>query len=203
MAIELEKFKILTDSATRPDPGRFAMDRPRIEWIDCRERFGGLLNTAVPGFFFSHRHKDPEQVIRFIWRTEEILETEKSIFAKTNRPYASWIDFAPNSIWKESYLKRSLLLILLRSGLNYDPAKNNYEEALYSEKYLNETKPAVMRFLFGFTYCDKTSFDTNGHPNGWFTTFGGMQNGEIKKWLLLPPDKSLKIPILGMSNLWC
>ena len=92
MAIELEKFKILTDSMTRPDPGLFAIDRSRIEWINCRERFGNLMNKNTPGFFFSHRNKDAEQVISFIWKTESIIEIEKSVFGKTNRPYATWIE---------------------------------------------------------------------------------------------------------------
>ena len=192
MALELGKFKILTDSMTRPQPGRFAMDVPGNEWIDCRERFGGLLHATVDGFFFSHRHKDAEQVIRFIWRTEEILEVEKSVFAKTNRPYASWIDLG---FWKHNYLKRSLLLILLRAGLNYDPARNNYEEALYSEKYLAETKPAVMRFLFGFTHIDRAT-------SGWYTTFMDMKPVEVKRWLVLPPGKEIKYP-MSASCLCC
>ena len=193
MALELDKFKILTDSMSRPQPGNFAMDRPRIEWIHCRERFGWFLNKGIEGFYFSHRNKDAEQVVRFIWKTEEIIEQTPSVFGKTNRPYATWIDLG---WWGDTYTKRSLLLMLLRAGLNYDPSKNNYEEALYSEEYLKETKYATMRFLYGFTNCLRES-------KGWRTVFKSMSIPEIKKNLVLPEGKKKEPVVIGGPNaLW-
>ena len=193
MAIELEKFKILSDTMTKPDLGFFAIDRSRIEWINCRERFGGLLSSYTEGFYFSHHRNDSEQIIRFIWKTEEILQIEKSKFGKTNRPYATWIDL---NFWRENFMKRSLLLILIRAGLNYDPGKENYEEALYGEPYLKETKIAVMRFLFGFTYCK------SGNWNGWRSMFQHMSPTEVKKNLILPLDKNAEPSIIGTNTLW-
>ena len=193
MSLELDKFKILTDTMSKPEAGHFALDRPRLEWIKCRERFGDLLSSGkADGFFFSHERNDAEQIIRFIWKTEDILEVRNSVFGKTNRPYATWIDL---DFWRDNYLKRSLLLILIRSGLHYDPAKDNYEEALYSEKYLVETKPAVMRFLFGFTRC------LTGN-SGWLTTFNKMSIGDIKKKLMLPVDRIPECSVIGANALW-
>jgi hypothetical protein len=194
MSIELEKFKIVSDTMAKPEPGYFAIDRPTIEWINCRERFIKLLNASrSDGFFFSHNRNDAEQVIRFIWKTEQILETNRSVFGKTNRPYAMWIDLS--RFWRENYTKISLLLILLRSGLSYDPSKDNYEQALYSEKYLTATKPAIMRFLFGFTHCIQGT-------SGWLTTFKNMTVGEIKKNLIYPPECSVDYSIIGANTLW-
>jgi hypothetical protein len=193
MVIKLEKFKSLTDSMTRPSPGCLAMDRSRIEWIDCRQRFCGLLNRNTNGFFFSHRNNDAEQIIRFIWKTEDIIQIQRSSFGTTNRPYATWIDL---DFWADAYLKRSLLLILIRAGLNYDPSKNNYEEALYSEEYLIKTKLAVMRFLFGFT-------NSLNNSNGWYSTFNEMKSTEIKKNLVLPDYRSPEFSMIcGSSALW-
>ena len=194
MALELEKFKILTDSMARPEPGQFAMDRPRIEWINCRQRFGGLLNKKTEGFFFSHRNKDAEQIIRFVWKTEDIIEVKRTVFGRTNRPYATWVDLG---LWGESYTKRSLLMIFLKAGLNYDPGKDNYEEALYSEEYLIDTKHATMRFLFGFTDCLLTAA-------GWHSTFKSMSISDIKKNLVLPTGKGREpLGIFNANALWC
>lgn len=197
MAIELEKFKILSDTMAKPKPGWYAMDRMPVEWIECRERFCGLLGPRTEGFFFSHDRNEEEQVIRFIWKTEEIIQVEKSKFGRTNRPYATWMDL---DFWRENYIKRSLLLILIRAGLHYDPSKDNYEQALWSEPYLADTKTALMRFLFGFTHC-KAAKSSASHP-GWKTTFQTMSISEIKKSLVLPLDKKPEPCIIGANTLW-
>ena len=93
-----------------------------------------------------------------------------------------WIN--PSQFWKGCKMRKQLLSILLRAGSKYDPDKDNYEEALYTQEYIKGTKSAVMRFLFGFT-------EYTQNVCGWERAFRAKTDSEIRKLLVCPDFKKL------------
>jgi hypothetical protein len=98
-------------------------------------------------------------------------------------------------------MKRSLLTMFVRAGMVYDPIADNYEEALFSEKWSQHanlakaTKIAVMRFLFGFTkYVGPTIEDQPTiESHGWHRIFEGLSEQSVKQYLIWP-NKNAYIP---------
>ena len=85
-------------------------------------------------------------------------------------------------------MKRSLLTILLRCGVKYNRKQDNFEDAVFSCAYTQNTRYAVQRFLDGFTKY-------TGKSNGWYNQFywgGGnkanhkiLNNDDIDKLLIV------------------
>jgi hypothetical protein len=90
-----------------------------------------------------------------------------------------WIK--PSKWWLKYGMRRSLFTILLRAGLVYVVAKENFDEAVNGEKYLSMTKYAFSRFLSGFTKY-------TGHKRGWHRQFCQMRPtaDEIDELLIKP-----------------
>lgn len=167
-------------------------------WHKCREQFAPFWKPEVDGFFFSHEsgHLTRQGIADFVCRAEKVLELEgESTFSPTTIPTISWVE--PHGFWKQCFMRRSLFTVLLRAGRQYKIDLDNFEEALYSEKYLNETKTAVMRFLFGFTTFNVTaartivnhSLDPNSSISGWYSVFCGRTESHVKA-MLTKQDKN-------------
>ena len=95
------------------------------------------------------------------------------------------------------------MTILVRAGMVYDPKSDNYEEALFTEKWAKPTKTAVMRFLYGFTkYVGPTIDDQPAiESRGWKYVFEGHDDQYIKnclKW----PDDNVYVPNGTVSGIW-
>ena len=194
MIVNWSNHKNIRETKAKPVSGSFAIDRNPIEWIHCRERFGPKLVSPYDGFFFSHERKDVN-IASFILKTEEVLEISKSIFRKTNRYYATWI--SPSDFWLQCDVRKSLFTILIRAGVNYDLALDNYEEALFSVKYSKETMLAIQRFLLGFTKVVYKRYN-----NGWVNVFGGQSIDVIRQRLVLPEGKKPPFPMIAANNIW-
>jgi len=183
-----------------PQVGSFAIDEPTINWYKCREQFANRFGKDCEGMFFSHErgHEHSERVAWFMAIVEEILDLkERSEYAKCTKNFAMWL--RPSSFWLDCEMKRSLFTILLRSGLEFDIKKNNFESALFSVNYSSETKLAVMRFLFGFT---KYAPDpTIGCVKGWWSAFKDKTEDQVKKQLVWPEDRHEKY-VVGVGSLW-
>lgn len=167
--------------------GYFALDATPFHFEHCRERFGKMWNRSTKGFFFRHPAGQGENVAAFIIKTEMILGRKSfSKFSKTNFDYILWVQ--PSVFWKCSRMRRSLLTILLRSGMSYDSVKDNYELALFHEPYMLQTRRAVMRFLFGFTKYIGPSIETSSHLEsvGWVGVFHGKDDKYVKEFLVWP-----------------
>lgn len=178
--------------------GWFALDRSPIEWIDCRERFTPLIRRSHVGFYFSHSEGEGEAVAGFIRKTEEILDVPFSTFYQTNRYYATWIE--PSEFWMECQMRLSLLTILVRAGLRFDPHRKNYEECLYGHPYVKLTQDAVQRFLCGFTNFVPPR---KNYCHGWVFTFKNQSLNKIRDWLVLPKGKENPFPELASTaSLW-
>jgi len=191
----------IAEGLKKPPPGSFAINKTRIEWVACRDRFFKLLKPNMGGFYFSHKPEKLSNVIAFIQRTEKILDVEPSEFHATNKSHATWIE---PSFWMDCHIKRSLLTLLIRAGFNYNLLFGDYEETLFSEPYLNKTRLAVMRFLFGFT-----KYNAAGYPKGWYDSFHQKEYGRpakglsyVKHVLVSPKESELSGYALGMGSLW-
>ena len=94
-------------------------------------------------------------------------------------------------------MRRSLLTIFLRGGGKYLPADDNYEEALFSVRYAEQTKDAVMRFLFGFTTLNWPS-----KPNenfGWVSAFSHKSMSYTREHLTSDRKDT---SVLGIGTIW-
>jgi hypothetical protein len=154
-----QKSVLIVDE--NPEPGRFALyaDPPKQpSWEKCREKFAAMIKPETPGFLFSHSPTQGTHVAGFLSKSEDILDLNlRSVYSLTDRENVLWVE--PARFWMDCWIRRSLLTILLRCGMYYDCGSDNYEDALFGKgdekdqarEYTNRTKPAVMRFMFGFT----------------------------------------------------
>ncbi len=200
-----------------PLPGHFALEvepPKQCHWDHCREKFALKWNVEIDGFYFSHRSGESENVAGFISKTEEILDLvnlktpwEKSLYNKTDRDTILWIK--PSTFWKVCEVRRSLFTILLRCGMLYSPERDNYEETLFGkedsfpqgQEYINSTKLAVKRFLFGFTKYNKIS-SIPTYYSGWVTIFKDRELDTIREMLVLPEGEDKFNTLIGVEAIW-
>jgi len=156
-------------SPYRPEAGSFCLsigfrnDRHRAgQWYYCRELFHAQLKS-LNLFFFSHEIDKGQSIALFLQKIEDILDVQpRSKFGPTQRKTIMWIE--PSGWWTNRSMRRSLFTILLRSASEYEPEKDNFEEALWSDPYSMATKYAVNRFLDGYTTYV-------GKKRGWYKQF--------------------------------
>jgi hypothetical protein len=178
------------DTRYRPEAGSFAKpkdmegDRYKVgQWYFCRDLFHGqLYNCGL--FFFSHDVTKGHCVAAFMRAVEEILEVyPKSDFGPTQRKTIMWVK--PSRWWTVRAMRRSLFTILLRAGAEYNPNKDNFNEALFSDPYTMGTQYATQRFFAGYTVY-------TGKKRGWYNQFriyaeyGVPNEKEIDKLLVKP-----------------
>jgi hypothetical protein len=203
-----------------PPVGNYALEvePPKSpHWYHCREQFATKFGTDTVGFFFSHPSGKGEGVAEFVVKFETILGLDAlskpfdySSFALTTKDNILWTQ--PSDFWKDCYIKRSLLTMILRCGMNYDPAQDNFDDALFGEQYketlyVRETRPALLRFMFGFTkYTGQTPTAgsyTSVIKHGWREEFMKMDEATIRRRLVLPEGETREPSIIGLESLWC
>ena len=169
--------------------GSFALEKNPFYFETCRERFAPTWNERTVGFFFKTENNGGRNVAQFITKTEVIVnETDHSKFACTNWLDILWVE--PSKFWKKCRLRRSLFTILLRAGLAYRSDVDNYEEALFHERYLVDTPVAIRRFMFGYTKYvgPPPAGSTTLETCGWRSLFMG-KDAVYCKTVLRPPRK--------------
>ena len=182
--------------------GSFGLDVEPYKFETCRERFGRQWDEHTKGFYLTHPANKGYSIATFLKKTEIILnQKEFSEYARTNRDTILWIE--PSKFWMSCRMRRSLLTILVRAGIMYDPKRDNYEEALFTEKWAKPTKMAVMRFLYGFTkYIGPTIEDQpNIESRGWKYVFENHDEQYTKNCLVWPEDDAYK-PQGPVSGIW-
>lgn len=216
MPVEMGETKFLIEPTT-PAKGAYSIELNGGTcglWNKCREKFHPLFTAETNGFFFAH---DEDQsigyrVAAFMHKTEKALEIAsfkfdevgtnfimtpiKSKFSLTTRSFALWVE--PDSFWKQCWWKRSLFTILLRCGLVYDPETDNYDDALLSDVYAQETYTAIKRFLFGFTTVIHESRSSDNF--GWRDAFRFKSLEEIRKMLV--KENEVFHSIIGAGSVW-
>lgn len=132
------------------------------QWYKCRDLWHTRMGKPDI-FFLAHESGKSKNIISFMKKVESNLNLEqKSEYGLTQKKFIIYIK--PSKWWLQKPIKRSLFTLLLRCGTNYLPKKNNFYEALQSEKFIFETKNAVLRFLSGFT-------NYHGRVRGWHNQF--------------------------------
>lgn len=214
--VYLDEIKAVKPSSYGgPQIGYFALDSEygTLSWDKCREQFAQRFCEATSGFFFCHNIDEGYRVAEFISKTEEILgftdylhSYAPSTFCKTSRNDVLWINVS--RFWVAHEIRRQFLTILLRAGMGYDSARNNYEEALWAMRgfdqdrlYCQETKNAVMRFLFGFTEYIATDIQPT-HRGGWVEVFKNKDESTIRHMLGLPKGERPVNCMVGLGKLW-
>jgi hypothetical protein len=146
------------------------------EWMFCRDH---LQRHKINRFIYAT--SDHKPVAAFIQKIEDQLKLgERTQFGPTQVDLAMWIK--PAKFWLEYAMRRSLFTALIRAGNNYNRKEDNFEEALWSEDYLKDTKYAVQRFLNGYTRY-------TGKKSGWHNQF--YANGTFEWDVTAPPPPTL------------
>jgi len=199
-----------------PEKGCFGVDddQQSTTWDKCREQFAARFNEASRGLFFCHDTNEGNRIASFLVKTEQVIgiadrRKSYSTFAETDRANILWI--GPSSFWMESEIKRQLLTIVLRQGMNYNPDKDNYEDALWmpdgvGNSYAAKTKLAVTRFLYGFTdYVPPDASSAWGNFNnkvGWVTIFENKSEEIVRARLIAPEGEPRQPCVIGVGKLW-
>lgn len=206
--INTAEKKALPSSEMPPaEVGSFAVYGDAIKWYKCREQFAPVWQPQTAGIVFSFKEGEKvlESVAAFIQKVERvILELgEESTFYVTNRKYAVYV--CPAEFWKSCFIRRSLFTALLRAGQQYKPDLDNFDEALYSIKYLKDTKDAVLRFLFGFTEfnraeCVRITGNEPQGATGWHAIFANRSAIHVRA--MLNSSKEKDDNAIGKVSLW-
>lgn len=217
MKARFAEQKNLLKCWTIPPVGNFALEAcndKAIVWDHCREQFAAKFNSVTSGFYFSHPENRGHDVAEFITKFELIVAANRaksfntSIFRKTCKNSIIWIE--PSFFWIDCLIKRSLLTILLRCGINYDMSLDNFDDALFGEykesEYVRETRSATLRFLFGFTKFNGPVHNVANYASvqkhGWREEFQNLDDCSIRRRLILPEGELHEISIVGMESLW-
>lgn len=207
MAVFLPNKHFKQIYATTPPKGNFAIDKDPVFWDHCREQFAPKFTQDIKGFYFSHPADKGINIAEFLEKFEIVSGFhENSRFSRTNKPEVLWV--MPSKLWLNCELKRSLLTIILRCGFNYNG--ENFDDALFSPRfdetlYVRDTKLAVMRFMFGFTFFTGTYKNTSNtiHKHGWREEFQNLEEPVIKKLLVRPIGANKDIPtVVGLESIW-
>jgi len=205
---EVKKFKC----HVQPPVGNYALEAepPKdVHWDHCREQFAAKFNELTPGFYFSHPVGKSHDVGEFLAKFETIIGlTAFSTFSKTEKESVLWI--VPAAFWTNCQMKRSLMTIILRCGINYDSAKDNFDDALFGEyketTYVKETRSAMLRFMFGFTKFTGTlnpiTSTSSVIKHGWREEFQKLDDSTIRRRLVLPEGAARESSIIGVESLW-
>ena len=208
--------KILYSCWANPPEGSLALHPVHdkgIHWHHCREQFAARFNESTPHFYLAHPLRKDKDIAQLLNSFESIVASnintpfEHTVFAQTNRKTILWIK--PSRFWVDCQIKRSLLTLVLRCGKNYEIRKNNFDDALFGNykecQYLKETKPAVLRFMFGFTkYVGRinvSAYETV-QKHGWREEFYRLDSPSIRKKLTLPDGEKKLNNIIGLETLW-
>ena len=202
-----------------PPCGNFGLesDTPNrvASWDHCREQFAAKFHENVRGFYFSHKDFKTQDIADFVFKFEKIIKCSKkcyrfrhSNFAPTTQHGISYIE--PSRFWMDCYFKRSLFTILLRCAMNYESSIDNFDVVLFDTKikdsgYLNETKIAVLRFMFGFTKYNGIApvlGQSTVIKHGWVEEFQKLDEQTIRKRLVLPSNIKKQSNIVGSDSLW-
>lgn len=146
----------------------------------CRDQFHPHFTGKSQNIIYCHPANEREDIANFIWMIEDRVKVEEhSRIGPTNRNTFTWIKVSP--FWLQQSMRRSFFTAILRAARAYKVAKNNFNEALYSVFYFQESRPAVQRFLAGFTYF-------TGRRYGWHNVFRNKSAAQVATLLTLPPE---------------
>lgn len=201
--MEFKKQKTVPSMSVVARLGSYAADRQPIKFEDCRERFATQWGKKTKGFFFKHRKDEGKKIALFVLKTEQIVRQKNfSNFARTNHDTILWVE--PSYFWRSCKMRRQLFTLILRAGMNYDPDRDNYEEAMFNQDHLKQTKNAIRRFLYGFTKYtgELPSGSSNLESSGWHKLLRTKDEGFVKGVLVKSRGK-LHRPAFDLKDaLW-
>lgn len=143
-------------------------DHGEGEFESCREIFlDCFFNSKVTQFLFSHPKDKRQNLIDFMNAVEDRLGNKRSRIKILPTARATVSIVYVTQWWRKDDMRRALLTILLRCGRNYNLEADNFQEALYSDKYAKQTKEAVEAFFRG-----RTVYKGSNAIDGWVTLFG-------------------------------
>ena len=151
--------------------------RLNVNWYGCREDFQ-TSSKKIEHFVFRQEVGTYRRVIKFMERIQKDLQLKKKSCLKFSKTTDDKITYIVMSAWWLRPERRSLLTALLRAGQHYK-RKSSYKSAMRKIEYLDDTMPAVERFLEGYTKA-RSKWDNH---YGWYDELEGLTKDEMKKAL--------------------
>jgi len=189
MSIQPSKYQKIPQAVYK---GSFSQTN-HISWVSCREVWSGYFTSKMEEFLFTHKPWAGEKIAEFFELVEKRLKLKKNhtFFETTN--LHNVILVKPSGWWRKYRIRRELFTVLLRSAQNYTGNPADFEKALFSYDYAKQTKPAVEKFMEGFTLMKKSAI-----RNGWRDTF--FKRPDASKDLIKPPAKKIAEAIEGIVD---
>jgi hypothetical protein len=159
---------------------------PCVSWTHCRDKFQDVPNHSLMdhGMWFCHTQNQKHNVCDFIERIESRIDKKRPLtrskFYETTYENILWVKMSP--FWIYDFVRRSFFTLALRCGQKYRRSKNNFDQAMYGYKLSAETKPAIKRFLDGYTIYVGNEPDYN--IEGWNYLFAEMSHKEVQELLI-------------------
>jgi hypothetical protein len=142
-------------------------------FYSCRERFHSDTSCLSTEILYACKSKDYR--LKLAWLVDEIEAKlgveEKIICADTNHARLMWIEISP---WWQTPLRFQFLTCVCRAAnVAVDTYGKPLLEQLLPQPYLYATKPAVEKFLDGYTMLKPGSYFAGWHAS---MTNGGIHN---------------------------
>lgn len=152
--------------------GYYATNGNKKQLTHCREIFHKRQKRSKHFLFI---HPSLYAITTFVHAIEDRLNVEHSLIESTDDWELLYI--YPSEFWRCNKMRYSLFSLILRASLQFYPGQDVFE-TLFREKYLEQTRPALVRFLDGYTrYTGWTNRDS------WLKAF---HDKEANKLLKLP-----------------
>ena len=181
---------------------KWSNDLRILSWYECREDwhrdtnpgdtsgmdYYGKAERTRFAFCVGDTKKGPA-VAALIAKVEAQLglpSRVRSRFGPTYRHDVIW--FRQAAWWRRDHMRRYLFTALMRAGLWYNPAKDNFDYALSRRVYTSRTTRAIKHFLGGRTVYALKS----GAQEGWLNVFKDKTDQQIMS-LLLEPKANLDV----------
>lgn len=192
----MEPIVEFPDPYAQPISGSFSPYR-LINWSSCREIFA---KSFAPGddklWFAPGLEADSDKNVQgFVNIVEDAVSAGKTSLIRSDAEGVCLVKFP--QFWSSCPVKRSLFTILLRLGRYYRISSRNFEDTLYGHFFTRRTKPAIMRFLFGFT---EFSGGRNVRHSGWYSLFRDRTDQEVRRMLIAP--RKATYSMIDIGTLW-
>lgn len=146
----------------------------------CRVEFAEHFQRDINLIGFYKENININLVNKFIELVENKLKIKTpTIFYQLNR---DTIIIKVSPFWMKSALKRSVFTLFLRCGAVY--YKKGFWNAINDYNLSRTVKPAIKRFLKGYTSTKLRKQDDDDFPAGFVTLFEGMSGKQLSKNLI-------------------
>lgn len=165
-----------------------------MEWYTCREQFHNAVirRKGDRNFLFACGNvENKAKIIKFMDEVQDTIGLAnhmRLVFRETTNNAVFYVE--TGGWWANQNVRLSFLTALLRCGRTFE---GDFKTALYSQFYTVETKPAVDRFLDGYTHY-------LGCGSQWHATFSNYRSKPDYAERMLVREENAKVSEEAMQE---